>query len=172
MRKAFDGLSDEEVSRRPGADCNSMAWLLWHLCRVEDGFISSLDGSKELWEEGWSEKCGISEETEGMGYGHKAGDLETFRVGSVDALKEYFGETEKKVAGYLASLSPEDLDRQAPAMMGEGTVPAGRAHPDPGERGAGARGADSLPEGDAQGDGVVFLGAGEREPSPLYPPLR
>ena len=123
VRKAFDGLSDEEVSKRPSADCNSMAWLLWHLCRVEDGFISSLEGSKELWEEGWAEKCGISEETEGMGYGHKSGDLETFRVGSVEALKEYFGETEKKAANYLASLTPEDLDRQVPAMMGDGTVP-------------------------------------------------
>ena len=123
VRKAFDGLSDEEVSKRPSGDCNSMAWLLWHLCRVEDGFISALEGSEELWNQGWSEKCGISEETEGMGYGHKAGDLETFSVGSIDALKEYFGETEKRVAGYLASLSPEDLDREVPAMVGEGMVP-------------------------------------------------
>ena len=123
VRKAFDGLSDEEVCRRPNADCNSMAWLLWHLCRVEDGIVSALDGSKELWEQGWSEKCGISQKTEGMGYGHKAEDLDTFSVGSVDALKEYFGETEKKLANYLASLTPEDLDKQVPSLMGDGTVP-------------------------------------------------
>ena len=116
-----------------------------------------MDGSKELWEEGWSEKCGISEETEGMGYGHKAGDLETFRVGSVDALKEYFGETEKKLAGYLASLSPEDLDSAGAGDDGRGYGAVVGAHPDPCERGAGARWADCLFEGDAQGDGVVFL---------------
>ena len=44
-------------------------------------------------------------------------------MGSVDALKEYFGQTEKKVADYLESLSAEDLDKQVPSMMGDGTVP-------------------------------------------------
>ena len=33
VRKALDGLSDEEVAKRPNAECNSMAWLLWHLSR-------------------------------------------------------------------------------------------------------------------------------------------
>ena len=68
--------------------------------------------------------------------------LESFGVGSVDALKEYFGQTEKKVADYLASLSPEDLDKQVPSMMGDGTVPLANIVPGPGERGDGARGAD------------------------------
>ena len=31
VRKALDGLSDEEVATRPNTECNSMAWLLWHL---------------------------------------------------------------------------------------------------------------------------------------------
>ena len=123
VRKALDGLSDEEVAARPNSECNSMAWLLWHLCRVEDGIVSALDGPRELWADGWAEKCGISTETKGMGFGHKLEDLESFGVGSVEALKEYFGQTEKKVADYLASLTPEDLDKQVPAMMGDGTVP-------------------------------------------------
>ena len=125
IRKALDGLSNEEVATRPNSECNSMVWLLWHLSRAEDGLVSSLDGSAELWNDGWAEKCGISEETKGMGLGHKAEDLESFGVESVDALKEYFGQTEKKVANYLASLSPEDLDKQVPALVGEGTVPLG-----------------------------------------------
>ena len=125
VRKALDGLSDKEVATRPNSECNSMAWLLWHLSRAEDGLVSSLDGSAELWNDGWAEKCGISAETKGMGFGHKAEDLESFGVGSVDALKEYFGQTEKKVADYLASLSSEDLDKQVPSMMGDGTVPLG-----------------------------------------------
>ena len=126
VRKALDGLSDEEVAKRPNSECNSMAWLLWHIARVEDSLVSAMDGSGELWADGWAEKCGISAETEGMGFGHKAEDLESFSVGSVEALKEYFGRTEKKVADYLASLSPEDLDKQVPAVMGEGTVALAR----------------------------------------------
>ena len=99
VRKALDGLSDEDVATRPNSECNSMAWLLWHLARAEDGIVSSLDGSVELWKDGWAEKCGISAETKGMGFGHKAEDLDSFGVGSVDALKEYFGQTEKKGGG-------------------------------------------------------------------------
>ena len=40
VRKALDGLSDEEVATRPNTECNSMAWLLWHLARAEDGIVS------------------------------------------------------------------------------------------------------------------------------------
>ena len=70
VRKALDGLSDEEVATRPNTECNSMAWLLWHLARAEDGIVSSLDGSGELWADGWAEKCGIS--CGNRGYGLRA----------------------------------------------------------------------------------------------------
>ena len=122
VRKAMDGLSDAELASRPTDDTNSMLWLLWHISRVEDGIVSELNGSPLLWAQGWAEKCDVTAPEEGIGFGHKAEELAAFRVGSTDALKEYFGATEKKLAAFLETLNPEDLDRQVPAMMGEGTV--------------------------------------------------
>ena len=34
---AVDGLSDDQLTARPTPDANSIAWLVWHLARVQDG---------------------------------------------------------------------------------------------------------------------------------------
>ena len=37
---AVEGLDDEMLSRIPAEQCNSIAWLIWHLDRVMDTFRS------------------------------------------------------------------------------------------------------------------------------------
>jgi hypothetical protein len=36
---ALEGLDEATLSRRPGDECNSTAWIMWHLNRVVDTFI-------------------------------------------------------------------------------------------------------------------------------------
>ena len=158
VRKALDGLSDEEVSKRPNAECNSMAWLLWHLSRAEDGIVSSLDGSVELWKDGWAEKCGISAETKGMGFGHKGGGpgFVWCRVGGcTEGVLRANGEEGGRLPGIAKFRGPG----QAGAFDdGRRYGAVGKHRPGHCERGDGARGADSLPARAAQGVGVVLLG--------------
>ena len=42
LRRTLDGLTLEEIHRQPSADTNSIAWLAWHLTRVQDNGISGL----------------------------------------------------------------------------------------------------------------------------------
>ncbi len=122
VEKAIDGLTDKELSRRPTDHCNSIGWLLWHMARAEDGLVSGAQKSPELWtEQGWHEKFGM--EPEDSGFQHKSEQLAAFKAPPLDDLKAYWAATEQKARECLKSLRPEDLDRQVPSFIGEGTIP-------------------------------------------------
>ena len=36
---ALEGLDEAAMARQPTDECNSVAWILWHLTRVTDMFI-------------------------------------------------------------------------------------------------------------------------------------
>ena len=60
LTKALEGLSQEEVAWRPGPECNSIAFILWHMTRVEDFFVNRvIRREEELYEaESWQDKLG------------------------------------------------------------------------------------------------------------------
>jgi hypothetical protein len=71
MRMALDGLTDEDLTKRPSDQTNPIGWLLWHNARVEDGVISSLMDEPQVWiSGGWHAKFGMEAEPQNMGVGH------------------------------------------------------------------------------------------------------
>ena len=40
VHKALEGLTPEELARRPTEESNSIGWLMWHTARDEDYLIS------------------------------------------------------------------------------------------------------------------------------------
>src|SRR5947209_15632844 len=69
MRKAVNDLTLEEWHYRPGGTGNSIAFLVWHCVRTEDGihrFI--LQGRTPIWNEGnWHERLGLPPRVQGTG---------------------------------------------------------------------------------------------------------
>jgi hypothetical protein len=50
----FDGLTDEQYRACPHG-LNSIAWLLWHIARVEDGLVSLVVGHRpQLFDDAWA----------------------------------------------------------------------------------------------------------------------
>jgi len=60
LARVLDGLTQEEATWSPGPECNSIAFILWHVIPVEDLFVNRvIQHEKELYEaEGWQEKLG------------------------------------------------------------------------------------------------------------------
>ena len=47
---ALAGLDESAMTRQPTEQCNSIAWLLWHLSRVTDMFINTrFQGKTQAW---------------------------------------------------------------------------------------------------------------------------
>ena len=77
---ALDGLDDATLARCPAAQCDSIAWTLWHMNRVVDTFIHTrLQAQEQLWlRDDWYEKFGMQENREDRGVGWTAEQVQTW----------------------------------------------------------------------------------------------
>ena len=53
--EAVRGLSEEQLALRPDGRGNSIAWLVWHLTRIQDDHVAGVAGTGQAWTtEGWA----------------------------------------------------------------------------------------------------------------------
>ena len=65
-----------------------------------------------MWTDGpWAARFGLEPDPDNSGYGHDADDVLTVRPDSADALRDYYRAVRERTAAYLATLTPDDLDR-------------------------------------------------------------
>lgn len=111
VHPAVNGLTIEELAFRPDAESNSIAWLVWHLTRIQDDHVSGLDGLEQVWiANGWAERFSLPLDPSDTGYGH---DPETVVVVTADAssLLGYFEDVHQKTLAFVRTLEGPDLDR-------------------------------------------------------------
>ena len=109
LTKALDGLTQEEAAWSPGAECNCMAFILWHIARVEDFFVNRvLQRQGELYEaEGWREQLGTpAKET---GYQYTAEQLQAWPVPKLEVLRGYADSLREKTLAFIEQLPSEKL---------------------------------------------------------------
>jgi uncharacterized damage-inducible protein DinB len=105
------GLDADQLAWRPDADANSIAWLLWHLTRVEDDHVADVAGTEQVWTaSGWYDRFGLPFPPKVHGWGHTSADVAQVRVDG-DLLADYHAETAARAIEYVGSLTPADLDR-------------------------------------------------------------
>jgi uncharacterized damage-inducible protein DinB len=106
-----EGLSEEQLAFRPGTGANSIAWLVWHLVRVQDNHVAEAAGEPEIWlEDGWADRFGLSLDPADTGYGHSVDDVAKVRA-SAELLTGYADAVGERSRRYLSSLDDEALDR-------------------------------------------------------------
>jgi uncharacterized damage-inducible protein DinB len=106
-----EGLSEEQLAFRPGTGANSIAWLVWHLTRVQDNHVAEAAGEPEVWlEDGWADRFGLSLDSADTGYGHSVEDVAKVRA-SAELLTGYADAVGERSRRYLSSLDDEALDR-------------------------------------------------------------
>ena len=105
------GLDVGQLAWRPDDGSNSIAWLLWHLTRIEDDHIADVAGTEQVWTSaGWYDRFGLPFSPEAHGYGHGPDDVAQVRVDG-DLLTGYHDATADRAIGYVTALKPADLDR-------------------------------------------------------------
>lgn len=111
-REAVDGLDLDQLAYRPAPEANSIAWLIWHLGRVQDASISELLEVDQLWATGdWAARFGLDPDPGNSGYGHSPEDVAAVRPETPGVLVEYMEAADERTRGFLEGLTPADLDR-------------------------------------------------------------
>lgn len=112
VHAAVDGLTADELAWRADAEANSVAWLVWHLTRVQDDHVADVAGTDQLWSHhGWAERFSLPLAVGDTGYGHRADEVASVRVGSPDLLTGYHDAVHERTVDYVATLTDADLDR-------------------------------------------------------------
>ena len=112
LERALKGLTAEELHRQPKDDCNPIAWLAWHLTRVQDHHLSDLAGREQAWTaDGWHVRFGMEPDPQNAGWGHTSAQVAAFRAPDAGTLLGYYTAVLDRSKAYLASLKPADLDR-------------------------------------------------------------
>jgi hypothetical protein len=111
-RRAVDGLDGDQLTERPTSDANSIAWLVWHLARVQDHHIAELLDTDQVWVEGdWAERLDVTPDPSNTGYGHMPKDVATIQPNGPEVLVDYLDAVAARTQALLAEVGPDDLDR-------------------------------------------------------------
>jgi uncharacterized damage-inducible protein DinB len=111
VHDAVDGLDEDRLGYRPDRDANSVAWLVWHLTRVQDDHVAGVAGGEQLWTSGgWVERFRLPFDVGATGFGQSADE-----VGQVGATAEllagYQDAVHRSTVDYLATVTDDDYDR-------------------------------------------------------------
>ena len=69
--EAVEGLSPDLLAERPGPEANSVAWLVWHLARIQDDHVADVADREQVWTaQGWAGRFGLPFDDRDTGYGH------------------------------------------------------------------------------------------------------
>jgi hypothetical protein len=111
VHNAVEGLSPEELAFRVDGEANSIAWLVWHLTRVQDDHVADAAGVDQVWTgSGWAERFGLPLQVSETGYGHSSEQVGVVRCDGGQLLG-YFDAVHERTLAFVRSLSDGDLDR-------------------------------------------------------------
>lgn len=112
VHAAVEGLDADQLSVRPAGSANSIAWLVWHLSRVEDNHFAEAFGHEEVWTaNGYADRWHLALEPGDTGYGHSSEQVDAVRVESTQQLLDYFDAVHGRARSLLSGLDDQELEK-------------------------------------------------------------
>jgi len=109
---AVSGLSEEQLAARLDPGANSIAWLVWHLTRVQDDHVCGVAGVEQAYSaKGWAKRFDLPFDDAAIDYGHSSADVAAVRVADPALLLDYYEDVHRQTLEYVRGLTAADLDR-------------------------------------------------------------
>lgn len=110
---AADGLGADGLAYRPEPGANSIAWLVWHLTRIQDHHVSEIAGWDQAWiAGGWAERLDMEPDPDNTGFGHTPQQVGAVTPEAPDDLLAYHDLVAARTLDYLPAVDTEgELDR-------------------------------------------------------------
>ncbi|WGL52679.1 DUF664 domain-containing protein [Nocardioides sp. BP30] len=106
-----DGLTEDQLTHRIDPEANTIAWLVWHLARVQDMQVADVAGHEQVWTaQGYAERFALPFDVQASGYGQSAEEVGRVRA-SAELLAAYLRATHEATIGYLERVTAAELDR-------------------------------------------------------------
>ncbi|MHA7221649.1 mycothiol transferase [Arthrobacter sp. RHLT1-20] len=107
----LEGADYASLLRRPSGNGNSVAWLIWHLSRVEDAQLASAAGLAQVWtSREFAGRFNLPLPERDTGYGHSSDQVAAVKA-PPELLLEYHEAVHRQTAEFLKTLGDEDFNR-------------------------------------------------------------
>ena len=112
LQRAIEGLTPDEARWQANDHTNHIAWLVWHMARVEDRWVNQvLRGTTEVWiAGGWAKRFNMA--PEGSGAGQTIEEVRAMPDISLTDLMAYFEAVRAVTRQYLYQVTDADLVRE------------------------------------------------------------
>ena len=112
VHAAVEGLDPDGLNARPTAETNSIAWLVWHLTRVQDNHVADAFGLDQVWlTQDWEKRFGLGLPRHDTGYGHTPAKVAKVQVSDGGLLTGYYDAVHAQTQQALRALTAADLER-------------------------------------------------------------
>ena len=115
IRKLVDqsvsGCDPIGLAYRPEPGANSIAWLCWHLARIQDDHVSEIAGLEQAWvTDGWHSRFGMEPDPHKTGQGDGPDEVAAIPPDG-DLIMSHYAAIAARTAAYLATAYEAELDR-------------------------------------------------------------
>jgi uncharacterized damage-inducible protein DinB len=111
VHEAVDGLGEDDLAYRIDKSANSIAWLVWHLTRVQDDHIADVAAVEQVWTaQGWRERFGLPVDRRATGYGDSP-DTVAAILAPAELLTGYYDAVHEQTLRFVRGLTDDDLAR-------------------------------------------------------------
>ncbi|WP_426995688.1 mycothiol transferase [Pseudarthrobacter sp. N5] len=111
VAEALGCVDDEALVHQPTGNGNSMAWLIWHLGRVENAQVGAAVGLEQVWtSQGVACRFNLPLSERDTGYAHLTHQLDAVRAPR-HLLREYYDAVHGQTVHFLNTVDDEALDR-------------------------------------------------------------
>jgi len=114
---ALDGLSEADLTRRVDPDANTIAWLVWHTARMQDGQITVAEralgraDAEQVWiTQGFADRFALGVGDREVGYGMSSDQVAGI-VAPADLLRKYHRAVNDHTVVFVGSLGDTDYGR-------------------------------------------------------------
>ena len=112
VHAAVESLTAEQLTARLDDSANSIAWLVWHLTRVQDDHVADVAGTEQVWTaRDWLSKFALPFPAADIGYGHRSADVAALKVTDPELLTGYYDAVHEQTLAFVAGLDDAALDR-------------------------------------------------------------
>ena len=110
VHEAVRGLTASQLAARLDRDANSIAWLVWHLTRVQDDHLADAFGVPQVWTE-YGKRFELPFGPADIGYGHSSEQVAEVTVPSGDLLTGYHDAVHEQTIRLVSGVTDADLSR-------------------------------------------------------------
>ncbi|MCX5392453.1 DUF664 domain-containing protein [Streptomyces sp. NBC_00094] len=111
VHEAVEGLTEDELGARIDPDANSIAWLVWHLTRIQDDHLAGAFDTEQLWTaDGWAARFALPFPDGATGYGQSSAQVAAVRA-SAELLLGYHDAVHARTVELAGTVTNADLGR-------------------------------------------------------------